>query len=255
MRGICFLGFKMGIKDKIIVFGGKKIRRVWYKDEWWFSVVDVVGVLTDSFDFQRARKYWNKLSQRLCEEGSEVVTICHQLKMCAQDGKMRETDSLNKKGIFRIIQSIPSKKAEPFKMWLAKVGSERIDEIENPELAQERMKKLYEQKGYPKDWIDKRLRGIVTSIYNYFKNQEYIFKIKGVQTELDQCDQFTQSLPQDIKMNIQNYLNVLVLDKARMAERSMRLVYAQFSSHGNGGSKLRVSESPSPGVQNMRGAK
>ena len=114
-------------------------------------------MLTDSVD---AGAYWRKLKQRLKEEGSEVVTNCHGLKLLAPDGKMRETDCLNTEGMFRIIQSIPSKKAEPFKRWLAKVGYERIREIENPELAQERAKEYYELKGYPKDWIDKRLRGI-----------------------------------------------------------------------------------------------
>lgn len=144
-------------KDKIIVFGGKRIRRIWYDGDWYFSIVDVIEVLTES---ESPRKYWNKLIQRLRDEGSEVVTICHQLKLEAEDGKMRETDCANKQGIFRIIQSIPSKKAEPFKLWLAKVGSERIDEIENPELAQERMKQIYEKKGYSKQWINKRIRGI-----------------------------------------------------------------------------------------------
>ena len=142
---------------KIIVFKDEKIRRTWNNNEWWFSVIDIVKILTESND---ARKYWNKLSQRLRDEGSEVVTNCHQLKLKAEDGKFRETDCANKEGIFRIIQSIPSKKAEPFKRWLAKVGSDRIDEIENPELAQERMKKIYEKKGYSKEWIDKRIRGI-----------------------------------------------------------------------------------------------
>ncbi len=104
--------------------------------------------------------YWRKLKQRLKEEGSEVVTICHALKLKAPDGKMRQTDCANTEGIFRLIQSIPSPKAEPFKRWLAKVGYERVQEIENPELAQERMKHMYEQKGYSKNWIDKRLRGI-----------------------------------------------------------------------------------------------
>jgi len=145
--------------NKLIVFENKKIRHTWYKEDWWFSVVDVVGILTDN-NFQGARNYWKVLKHRLKKEGSETVTNCNRLKLEAPDGKMRETDCANKEGLFRIIQSIPSKKAEPFKLWLAKVGSERIDEIENPELAQERMKLLYEQKGYPKNWIDKRLRGI-----------------------------------------------------------------------------------------------
>ncbi|MBN2092917.1 Bro-N domain-containing protein, partial [candidate division KSB1 bacterium] len=144
-------------QNKIVVFESKKIRRIWYNEEWYFSVVDVCGALTDSLD---AGAYWRKLKQRLNKEGSEVVTFCHGLKLEAPDGKMRETDCANTKGMFRIIQSIPSPKAEPFKLWLAQVGYDRIQEIENPELAQERMKELYELKGYPKDWIDKRLRGI-----------------------------------------------------------------------------------------------
>jgi len=123
----------------IAIFNGKRIRRKLVGDKWFFSVIDIVGVLTDSED---PRKYWNKLIQRLREEGSEVVTFCHQLKLIAEDGKLRETDCADTEGIFRIIQSIPSKKAEPFKRWLAKVGYERVQEIENPELAQERMKKI-----------------------------------------------------------------------------------------------------------------
>jgi len=148
------------MSEKIALFKGKEIRRTIHNDEWWFSIVDVCNVLTDAPDHQTARKYWNKLAERLRKEGSEVVTICHRLKLLAQDGKMRTTDCANTEGIFRIIQSIPSPKAEPFKRWLAKVGYERVQEIEDPELAQQRMKMLYEQKGYSKDWIDKRLRGI-----------------------------------------------------------------------------------------------
>jgi len=143
--------------NKIALFEGKRIRKLLYKDEWWFSIVDICGALTDSLD---AGAYWRKLKQRLIEEGSEVVTICHGLKLKAPDGKQRLTDCANTEGVFRIIQSIPSPKAEPFKKWLATVGYERVQEIENPELAQERMKALYEKKGYSKSWIDKRLRGI-----------------------------------------------------------------------------------------------
>ena len=144
-------------KNKLVVFQDKKIRRILVDDEWFFSVVDVVAALTDSLD---PGAYWRKLKQRLTAEGSQVVTFCHGLRLQAPDGKMRITDCANVKGMFRIIQSIPSPKAEPFKQWLAQVGYERVLEIENPELAQDRMKELYEQKGYPKDWIDKRLRGI-----------------------------------------------------------------------------------------------
>lgn len=151
---------KMNPDKALVVFQGKKIRRIWFNEEWWFSVVDIVAVLTEQEDFQTARKYWNKLSQRLREEGSEVVTTCHQLKLPAEDGKFRETDCANIKSIFRIIQSIPSPKAEPFKQWLAQVGYERVEEIQNPELAQKRMKELYKAKGYSDDWIEKRVRGI-----------------------------------------------------------------------------------------------
>lgn len=139
------------------VFQEKTIRRAWHNEEWWFSVVDVCGVLTDSPD---AGAYWRKLKQRLGAEGSEAVTFCHGLKLEAPDGKQRVTDCANNEGLFRIIQSIPSPKVEPLKRWLAKVGKERLDEIENPELAMGRMQDLYEKKGYPKEWIDKRLRGV-----------------------------------------------------------------------------------------------
>ncbi len=142
---------------KIAIFKGKEVRKTLHKNEWWFSVVDVCGVLTDSAD---AGAYWRKLKQRLNEEGSEVVTNCHGLKLEAPDGKMRETDCANTEGVFRIIQSIPSPKAEPFKRWLAKVGYERIQEIEDPELATKRTRALYKAKGYSDAWIEKRLRGI-----------------------------------------------------------------------------------------------
>ena len=143
---------------KVAIFQNKKIRKTIYRNEWWFSIVDIVDVLTES---DRPRKYWSDLKKKLVNEGySEVSEKIGQLKLLAPDGKMRETDCANTETIFRIIQSIPSPKTEPLKRWLARVGYERIQEIENPELAQERMKKLYEQKGYSKEWIDKRLRGI-----------------------------------------------------------------------------------------------
>ena len=167
----------MNKENKIIVFESKAIRRVWRQDEWWFSIVDVVSALTDSLD---AGAYWRKLKQRLLEEGSQVVTNCHGLKLEAPDGKMRETDCANTKGMFRIIQSIPSPKAEPFKQWLAQVGYERVQEIENPELAQERMKELFEQKGYSKDWIDKRLRGMAIR-----QNLTDEWKERGIENERD----------------------------------------------------------------------
>jgi DNA-damage-inducible protein D len=142
---------------KIAVFKGKQVRKTINNKEWWFSVVDVCGALTESPD---AGAYWRKLKQRLKEEGSEVVTFCHGLKLTAPDGKLRETDCANTEGVFRIIQSIPSPKAEPFKRWLAKVGYERVQEIEDPELGTKRTRALYKAKGYSDDWIEKRMRGI-----------------------------------------------------------------------------------------------
>lgn len=144
-------------KDKLVIFEDKDIRRIWYNNEWYFSIVDIILVLTSSSD---SASYWRKLKQRLKEEGNETVTNCHALKMLSSDNKMRLTDVANTKDMFRLIQSIPSKKAEPFKQWLAQVGYERVEEIENPELGQDRIKEYYELKGYPKNWIDKRIRGI-----------------------------------------------------------------------------------------------
>jgi DNA-damage-inducible protein D len=143
---------------KLAVFKGKNIRKIIYKNEWWFSVVDVIKVLTES---TKPRDYWYKLKKREKEgSGIELSTDCRQLKLESSDGKLYETDCANTEGIFRIIQSIPSPKAEPFKRWLAKVGYERIQEIEDPELATQRTRALYKAKGYPDAWIEKRMRGI-----------------------------------------------------------------------------------------------
>lgn len=144
-------------KATIAVFQEIAIRRAWHNNEWWFSVVDVCGVLSGSTD---PGAYWRKLKQRLRAESGQPVTFCHGLKLEAPDGKQRATDCANTESLLRIVQSIPSPKAEPFKRWLAQVGYERIKEIENPELASARARSLYEAKGYPKAWIEKRLRSI-----------------------------------------------------------------------------------------------
>ena len=146
----------MDISNSLIVFQGKNIRRIWHNGEWYFSIIDVVAALTDS---PTPRQYWGKVKDREFVK-LELSPIWVQLKLAAADGKMYDTDCADTESMFRIIQSIPSPKAEPFKRWLAKVGYERVQEIENPELAQQRMKDIYEQKGYSKSWIDKRLRGI-----------------------------------------------------------------------------------------------
>lgn len=142
----------------ISIFKGKNVRKTLYNNEWWFSVVDVVGVLTDSVE---PSKYWTAMKARMEDEGGfKLSTICRQLKLESSDGKKYLTDCADTETLFRIIQSIPSPKAEPFKRWLSKVGFERIKEIENPELATKRTRVLYKLKGYPDDWIEKRMRGI-----------------------------------------------------------------------------------------------
>ena len=165
--------------SNIKLFQDKKIRSVWNEEEeqWYFSVYDVVEALTDSND---PKQYIKRMRSR--DEGlnSNWGTICTPLEMIAHDGKRRKVQTANVKGLFRIIQSIPSPKAEPFKQWLATVGYERMLEIENPELAQERMKELYEKKGYPKDWIDKRLRGIAIR-----QNLTDEWKKRGISSEQD----------------------------------------------------------------------
>ena len=147
------------VDSSVKLFESQEIRSAWNEDEaeWYFSVVDVVGVLTESQD---GRKYWNKLKQRLKYEGNETVTNCHQLKLKAADGKMRLTDVATTEQILRIVQSIPSKKAEPFKLWLAQVGSERIDEIIDPELTLDRALETYLKKGYDRNWVNQRLQTI-----------------------------------------------------------------------------------------------
>jgi DNA-damage-inducible protein D len=165
-------------KDKaLVIFQNTQIRRTWFNDEWWFSVVDIIEALTQT---DRARKYWSDLKVKLTEEGFEVSEKIGQLKLIAEDGKLRVTDCVTTKYAFRIIQSIPSPKAEPFKQWLAKVGYERVQEIENPELAQKRMRELYKLKGYSNEWIEKRVRGIAVrdELTEEWKN-------RGIQEEKD----------------------------------------------------------------------
>ena len=152
----------MSKENKIQLFQKQAVRTLWdeEKELWYFSIVDVVAILTEQNNYQTARKYWNKLKERLKKEGNETVTNCHQLKMKAADGKMRLTDVADTEQLLRLIQSIPSPKAEPFKLWLAKVGYERIEETEDPELAFDRAMETYLKKGYSKEWINQRLKSI-----------------------------------------------------------------------------------------------
>ena len=147
--------------SNIKVFENRKIRTQWdaEKEDWWFSVVDIVAILTDK-DYEAARKYWKVLKGRLKNEGSELVSFCYQLKLQSSDGKYYNTDVLDTKGVLRLVQSIPSKKAEPFKLWLAQVGSDRLDEIADPEKAMQRGADFYRAKGYSPEWITQRLLSI-----------------------------------------------------------------------------------------------
>jgi len=165
--------FWVNQENALSVFEGKRVRKIWHNEEWWFSITDIILALTDSVD---ELAYWRKLKER----EPQLVTFCHAFKLEARDMKLRDADCTNTEGAFRIIQSIPSPKAEPFKLWLAKTGYERIQEIENPELAQDRAKGYYELKGYPKEWVDKRLRGI--AIRQELTDE---WKERGVKQETD----------------------------------------------------------------------
>ena len=149
-------------KEIIKLFEERKVRTVWddKKEKWYFSIVDVTAVLTDSKDYTTARKYWNKLKQRLKEEGNETVTNCHQLKLRAADGKMRLTDVADTKQLFRLIQSVPSPKAEPFKLWMAQVASTRLDQMQDPEQSIEQAVADYRRLGYSEAWINQRIKSI-----------------------------------------------------------------------------------------------
>ena len=154
---------KSNKKDTALkIFQEQTVRTHWDEEQekWYFSIIDVVVILTEQIDFQGGRNYWKVLKHRLLKDGNETVTNCNRLKMLAKDGKMRLTDVADTEQLFRLIQSIPSKKAEPFKSWLAKVGTERINEIENPELAFDRAMETYLKKGYSKEWINQRLKSI-----------------------------------------------------------------------------------------------
>ncbi len=197
-------------ETKIAIFKHKNIRKTIFNNEWWFSVVDICLALTDSSD---AGAYWRKLKQRLISESSQVVTFCHGLKLEAPDGKKYLTDCANTEGIFRIIQSIPSPKAEPFKRWLAKVGYERIQEIEDPELSMKRMKITYDLKGYSKNWIEKRVRGI--AVRNELTDE---WKVRGAKEDRDYAILTNDIMKGAFDLTVEEYKNIKGLKRQNLRD-------------------------------------
>lgn len=200
--------------SNIKVFEDKKIRTEWNEQEedWYFSVVDIVGVLTDK-EYDDARKYWKVLKGRLKNEGSELVSFCYQLKLPAQDGKLRETDVLNTKGILRLVQSIPNKKAEPFKMWLAQVGNERLDEIADPQKAIDRAIATYREKGYSEDWITQRMMTIKMR-----KELTAEWQDKGITQEKDYAILTNEMTKAWSGMSVQEYKKLKGLKKENLRD-------------------------------------
>ena len=195
--------------SNLILFEDKQVRRVWDEKEekWYFAIGDVLAVLTDSTN---PAAYWRKLKERLKAEGNESVTNCHALKMKSADGKMRLTDVADAEQLLRLIQSVPSPKAEPFKRWLAKVGYERLEEIENPELATHRLREIYRQKGYSDEWIEKRMRGI--AVRDELTEE---WKKRGVKEQLEYAILTAEISKATFGMTPAEYKQFKSLDKSR----------------------------------------
>ena len=215
----------------IKVFENRNVRTQWdeQEEDWYFSVVDVVWILTDSKDYQTARKYWNKLKQRLKDEGSELVTFCHRLKLVAQDGKLRDTDVLNTKGVLRLIQSIPSPKAEPFKMWLAQVGSDRLDEIVDPEKAIIRGADFYRAKGYTEGWINQRLQTIEMR-----KELTDEWKERGITKDKDYAILTNEMSKAWSGLSVQEYKKLKGLKKENLRNNISKDIIGLFAKSKNG---------------------
>lgn len=210
----------MNKENAIKLFEQKQVRTHWSdeKEKWFFSIIDVVAILTEQPHHQGARNYWKVLKNRLLKEGNETVTNCNRLKLPAADGKMRFTDVADTEQLFRLIQSIPSKKAEPFKQWLAKVGKERIDEIEDPELAFERAMETYLKKGYSKEWINQRLKSIEVR-----KELTDEWDKRGVRKGLEYAiltDEITKAWS---GFNVKNYKQIKKLKKENLRDNMTNL--------------------------------
>lgn len=202
------------MENKIKVFESKQVRTIWdaKTEEWYFSVVDIVSVLIDK-DYDGARKYWKVLKGRLKSEGSELVSFCYQLKMQSSDGKYYKTDCLDTKGVLRLVQSIPSPKAEPFKMWLAQVGSERLDEIADPEKAILRGAEFYRAKGYTEGWINQRLQTIEMR-----KELTDEWKARGIERDKDYAILTNEMTKAWSGLTVQEYKQVKGLKKENLRD-------------------------------------
>ncbi len=235
-------------QKRLVVFQEKTIRRAWHNEEWWFSIQDVIEILTDS---KRVRKYWNDLKKKLEEEGySEVSDKIGQLKMEAKDGKMRKTDAANTETMFRIIQSIPSKKAEPFKQWLAKVGYERVQEIENPELAAERARQYYRDLGYDEKWIETRIQSI--AIRGQLTDE---WKDRGVKEGLEYAILTAEISRATFGLNPSDHKKLKSLDRENLRDHMTNLELI-FTMLGEEGTKQKAIEKDAQGFdENKEAAK
>lgn len=233
-------------QNKIIVFQEKQIRRLWHNEEWWFAVVDVIEVLTES---TKPRDYWYRLKQR--EEkssGVELSTNCRQFKMTAPDGKMRETECANTETMFRIIQSIPSPKAEPFKLWLAKVGYERVQEIENPELAAERARQYYRDLGYDDKWIEARIQSI--TIRGQLTDE---WKIRGVQEGLEYAILTAEISKATFGLTPAEYTKIKGLNRENLRDHMTNLELI-FTMLGEEQTKQEAVKDDAQGLEENKGA-
>ena len=231
------------MESKLAIFDGKEIRRVWdeKKEKWYFSVVDIVSVLISQSDFTKARKYWNKLAERLRDEGSEVVTNCHQLKMTAADGKQRSTDVADTETLFRLIQSVPSSNAEPIKLWLAKVGYERVQDISDPERSLNRARDFWQRMGRSEKWIQQRMMGQETrnkltdywSTHKISKQEEYALLTNIIHKEWSDLTVKEHKRLKGIKtQNLRDHMSEAELIFTALAEFSTRQIAEIMSSKG-----------------------
>ena len=234
------------MNNKLALFEEKQIRKTWKEDKWYFSVIDVIYALTDS---NNPRRYWSDLKIKLKNEGYnyELYEIIVQLKLQSSDGKKYSTDCADTEGILRIIQSIPSPKAEPFKRWLAKVGSERIEEINNPELAMDRMKQIYEKKGYSKSWIEQRERGITTR-----HNLTDEWKERGVENKKDYAVLTNEIYKSGFGLTAKEYKEVKGLHESQNLRDSMTNIELALTNLGEAAAVEIHKKNNSQGLDNLK---